>query len=347
MDNPGKVTIIDVARAAGVSIATVSHVLNGTKTVSEDLRQRVHVAVTGLDYRPSHHARSLRRKRSATVGVLLSGMANKPINQLLKGIVDTLTARGNSTLIADSEGSSDREAKEMDRFLHRSVDGCIIEPVGGPAAGLAGLAGRIPCVVVGDQIEGSHVTAVVPDLRTGITEASLWALRRDPRTAFVASHVDTAQRQDAFAGYLDAARQAGINLQPDLICTEPPTPEGGHKAVLRLAQLDPPVTAVIVSHALMTVGAIRMWQDLPGRDRMSLVGIDAGAWYGALHAGVGMVAIPSYEMGATAVELLGSSGMGDQGQVVKVATTFLPSEDRNMGVAANADLPAVGRVSAG
>ncbi len=319
-----RVTIVDVARQAGVSISTVSHVLNGTKAVSPEARRRVEEAIRGLDYRPSHLARSLRRRQSATVGVLLTNMASSPVNLLLKGIVDALAGRGYAALLADSEGSEQREAVEVARFLARQIDGCIFQPVAGAEETCRLLPTPFPCVSLERELAGGVSGAVVADYRQGVSEATAWALRLGYRTAFVTTHVDSPQRSEAFQGYVEALRAHGQSVQADLLCTMPPTPEGGYKAVQRLMHAVPEVSAVIVPDALMTVGALEMRCAGHARaGRLTVVGVDAGGWYPGFGPGGGRIVVPAYEMGASAVQLL-EAPAEDPAPVVRMATRFVP-----------------------
>lgn len=301
-----RVTIVDVARAAGVSIATVSHVLNGTKPVSADARARVETAVSRLDYRPSHLARGLRRRRTATVGLLLSRIATSPIHVLLKGLVDALAQTGDAALLADSEGSEVREAEEIRRFMQRQIDGLIFQPVAAGAQADQLVSAPVPCVAIEREMPpGPMRAAVLTDYASGVADATRWALTHGLRTGFVATHVDSPQRRRAFEAYVEEVVRSGRAVEADLVCTMPPTPEGGYKAIERLRRGHPEVGAAIIVDPLMAAGAIQACEDGEGAMKaLTLIGADAGGWPPSATVRVGRIMIPSYEIGRQAVQLL-------------------------------------------
>ena len=96
-------TIQDVARRAGVSVATVSRVLNGTVRVNPELAQRVHAAIEALQYRPSHAARSLRARRSVIIGLLISDLQNPFFTELVRGVEDVAQRNGYSLILCNSD----------------------------------------------------------------------------------------------------------------------------------------------------------------------------------------------------------------------------------------------------
>ena len=118
-------TMRDVANKAGVSTATVSHVINRTRFVREETRQSVLQAIADLGYRPSSVARSLTTKRTQTVGVLLSSVSNPFFAEVLCGIEDTLMPEGYSIVICNTGETFEREAHHLDVLLRQRVDGII------------------------------------------------------------------------------------------------------------------------------------------------------------------------------------------------------------------------------
>lgn len=338
--NQGRSTIIDVAREAGVSIASVSHVLNGTKAVSPALRAKVEEAIAHLGYRPSHLASSLRRQRSATVGILLANMAGSHVNGMLKGVVDALAEHGFAALLADSEGSTQHQREQITRFLDREVDACIVEPVAGTGQGFTELLEHTRAILIGDRIPGADCPAVVPDLAAGVRAAAAWALRQGRRVAFMAEHLPTPQRQEAFRGFGEAFGP-GVQVPTDLVCTAPPTPEGGYKQIQRLVDLDPPISGVVVAHPLMTLGAVEMWHALGGRRLFALAGMGAEG-YGMASADAGMIAVPAREIGRRAVEVLAGARAGEiPPDVVRLPVRFVPPVGGQGGEANAGDLSAV------
>src|SRR3954451_10518356 len=121
-------TMRDVARAAGTSVATVSHVLNETRFVSAELRTRVEEALATLGYRPDDTARSLRLGRTQTIGLLVPDNSNPFFAELARLIEDDAFKAGYTTILGNSNEQRERELKYVETLLSRRVDGLIIAP---------------------------------------------------------------------------------------------------------------------------------------------------------------------------------------------------------------------------
>lgn len=118
-----RATIVDVARQAEIPMATIPAVLNHTKRASKDGGSRVQQAVGRLNYWPSHLARGRRRKRTATVGLLLAGIATSPVNQLLKGLVDALAEQDDAALLATRKAARYRMARRSGGYCRDRLTG--------------------------------------------------------------------------------------------------------------------------------------------------------------------------------------------------------------------------------
>jgi len=124
------VTIKDVARLAGVSTSTVSHVINKTRFVSEQTRAKVLKAIKDLDYRPDIIARSLRKKKTSTVGLIICDLTNLFFAEVLQGIEGYLGEKKYSTIVANTDYNIDKEKESIEMFYSKRVDGIIIVPGG-------------------------------------------------------------------------------------------------------------------------------------------------------------------------------------------------------------------------
>jgi LacI family transcriptional regulator len=126
-------TIRDVAKAAGASTATVSHVLNGSRFVSPDTKARVESAIRTLNYRPHSVARSLRSSRTGTIGVMVSDIANPFFADLVLGVEDIVhrDAGGYNFILCNTEENREREHMYLDVLQQKRVDGLILAPAGG------------------------------------------------------------------------------------------------------------------------------------------------------------------------------------------------------------------------
>ncbi|GMA23672.1 hypothetical protein GCM10025864_14310 [Luteimicrobium album] len=137
---PRRVGIKDVARAAGVSITTVSHVLSDRRPVSRETRERVLAAIEELGYRPNAAAQSLITRRTNTIGLVIPDITNPFYPALAKGMLDVLDPAGYSLMIFSTDGDPEAEARVIDRMLGHGVDGLAF-------AGYQGYAGQLEKVV--------------------------------------------------------------------------------------------------------------------------------------------------------------------------------------------------------
>ncbi|HUW40871.1 MAG TPA: LacI family DNA-binding transcriptional regulator [Rectinemataceae bacterium] len=141
-------TIRDVAEKAGVSISTVSHVLNGTRRVGESARGRVLDAITELDYRPNQMARGLRGAETATLGLIISDIREEFFSEITKAIESAANERGYAVVLCDSEEDVAKEALYIETLAAKGVDGIIIAPVDSSVPPRQPRGGRLPIVQI-------------------------------------------------------------------------------------------------------------------------------------------------------------------------------------------------------
>src|SRR4051794_30445741 len=168
-------TMNDVARAADVSIATVSHVINGTRFVSPERVERVHAAMSELEYTPDATARSLRVGRTDTIGLIVPDNSNPFFGELARWIEDAGFEAGYTTILANSNERSYRERRYISTLLSKRVDGLIITPTAesGDEAVVGSLARlRIPVVVMDRDVDHPSADVVIYDNGGGSSDAA-------------------------------------------------------------------------------------------------------------------------------------------------------------------------------
>jgi LacI family transcriptional regulator len=300
-------TMADVARLAGVSVATVSHVLNGTRPVRPDTRDQVMAAVRQANYTPNTVARSLATARTTTIGLALSAISNPYFGDLLRAIETTAAAAGYTLLLADPREEPDYELTVVRRLQRRRVDGLVLAPSGEPTAALDYLAEhRLPTVLVDRVIDagldqvGSENTRPVAELVEHFAE------RGHRRIALVAGHRGLATTVERRDGYLLGLRRSGLLIDPELIVDGNSETEAARAAVHRLVRLPRPPTAIIAGNNSMTIGALAALRDaaIPVPTGMALAGFDDFPWAELFQPGLTAIAQPFVEMGRRAVELL-------------------------------------------
>ena len=301
-------TVQDVARRAGVSAATVSYVLNGTRYVSEELRERVLSAVRELGYEPNAAARALRSNRSYTIGLILPDLRNPFFTEAVRGIEAVAQARGYHVILANSDEDPAREAALLRVLGARHVDGLILAPAGEAHPGLERLLqAHFPLVFLDRDVPGLTASAVMLD-NEAAAEAAVRHLidLGHRRVGLIAGRTPISSTLERETGYRRAFSQAGIPVDEHLVVEGGSTIEGGAAAATTLLERPGPPSALFVANNLMTIGALMAIDahglTVPGD--LALVGFDDFPWGDVFRPRLTTVAQPLYELGCAAAELL-------------------------------------------
>jgi LacI family transcriptional regulator len=299
----------DVAALAGVSIKTVSRVVNEEAGVSGDLVERVEAAAQQLDYRPDLTASNLRRGRqAATLGLMLENVANPYSGAVHRAVDDAATERGMAVLATSLDEDPVREREVARAMIQRRVDGLVIVPTGTDQSYLrpemeAGLAtvfvDRPPRFLDADTVVATNRAGA-----QGAVEHLLAVGHR--RIAFLGDLTDIATAADRYQGYADALQAADIPLDERLVRTDLHTRDTAQRAAESLLRLPPDVapTALFASQNLITIGAIHALHLHDLQHLVALVGFDDIELAGMLDPGVTVVVQDPYAIGRAAAELL-------------------------------------------
>ena len=262
-------TLKDIAARSGVAMMTVSRVVNGNGYVSEDTHRRVMEVVSELDYRPNGSARSLKRQRTETVGLVLGDLSNPYSTELANSVREHLAIRGYSLFICISEHSAKEDITAFDSLVDHNVDGIIVATrsnTGGDKR-LESIAGSgLPVVVVGRDFKHNMVDLVSADNLTGGFEATQHLIDLGhKRIAFIGGNYESRGSLKRLQGYLNALKLHGIEVDKRLITggkelsSRVPgysTEKMGYEGMKRLLSLPNPPTAVFARNDFTAVGAI-------------------------------------------------------------------------------------------
>lgn len=302
------VTIQDVAARAGVSSTTVSHVVNKTRPVSTELAARVAQAMAELGYQPNALARSLRRKRTHTLGMIVPDSANPFFAEVGRGIEDTCFASGYSVILCNSNDDPSRELLYIDLLIGKQVDGILLAPTGNQAGLDGALQTRsIPMIVIDRDILGATVDRVHIDHAAGGYLATRHLIDLGHRRI---GHIGgPAQRSpvpDRSAGYRRALQEADLPLDDHLIVDGNFRDAGGYSGAQDLLALPDPPTAIFAGNDLMAIGALAAARkaSVPVPAGLSVVGFDDIHLAGYMDPPLTTVAQPKYELGVIAAQLL-------------------------------------------
>lgn len=322
-------TIADVAAAAGVSKATVSRVLGGHfRHVRPETRQRVEEAIRALEYRPSTVARSLASHRTFTVGMLVSDVANPFYGDVIHGVEDQAIGAGYNVLLANTNYDATRGLAQIRSLVDHRTDGVLIMSSSVSDDWLDELVCSNTAAVVLDwaarRMPG--VSTIEVDFAPGIEDAAALLLSLGHRRiAHVAGPLNLrtcCDRRDAFLKGLAAG-----GIQPDevLIATGTLTIDGGRKAWRLLAEQRRAPTAVFCANDLMALGVLSAGRAdglrVPGD--LSIVGLDDIWLASQFDPSLTTVALPRYEIGMLAVDMLLSLLAGNEPERRAVSTSLI------------------------
>jgi LacI family transcriptional regulator len=303
-------TIQDVARTAGVSTATVSHVMNGSRPVSPETRERVLTAIAALNYRRDAIARSLRRSSTGTLGLIVSDISNPFFGDMVRGLEDAVYGRTDpyNIILCNTDEDDEKERKYLDVLRERRVDAIVMVPAGGNRAYLRELASDgFPIVFADRYLTNVTADSVVVNNR----EASREVVSRltevgHRRIAVMRADLNASAIEDRMAGFGDALRAIDTKLDPAYEICSRSTIEDAHRAALHLLDLPTPPTAVFCTNNFMTLGVIQALatRRLRCPRDLAVVGFDDFPWASAFHPRLTAVSQPSYAIGREAASLL-------------------------------------------
>jgi LacI family transcriptional regulator len=301
--------IREVARHAGVSISTVSRFLN-RKVVSPDAERRIEEAIRELAYLPNRIARSLKMKRTNTIGMVIPDITNPFFPELVKGVESAARASGFNLVLANAGEDPSSEWEHLQTFHGMRCDGVVVIV----APGTPGDPERqrrlstfpLP-IVYADRQPGFDADMVISDNRRGGAEAVRHLLRLGhTRIGVLDTTLEVSTHRERIDGYGQALEEAGIKPDPRYIVRASPTVADGFSGAVRLLELDPAPTALFVTSTRHTIGALSAihGRNLRCPEDLSLVSYDDYEWEDAFRPRLTTVAQPTFLLGQRAAELL-------------------------------------------
>jgi LacI family transcriptional regulator len=310
-----RATVNDVAALAGVSVKTVSRVINGVPTVSETLRAKVLQAIEQLDYQPNLLASSLRSSdgRTGRIALLLENLANPFSATLHRTIEDVARRHGTLVLAGSLDEDPDREHKLVQSFTAHRADGLIIAPASRDHTYLhrERRAGT-PIVFVDRPPHGLTADTVLVGNAEGAGDAVRHLARHGHRRiAYLGDLESVPTARQRFRGYREAMAQLGLPAPPGLIRHDLHGVAPAAAEAHRLLTGPEPPTAIFASQNLVTVGAITALREAGLHHRVALVGFDDFPLADLLEPAVTVVAQDVARIGETAATMLFDRMLGD------------------------------------
>ncbi|EHZ7429405.1 substrate-binding domain-containing protein [Vibrio cholerae] len=302
-------TMKDIARLAGVSTSTVSHVINKSRFVSDEIAERVNNAAQQLNYAPSALARSLKMNRTKTIGMLVTTSTNPFFGEVVKGVERSCYHQGYNLILCNTEGDNQRMKASINTLLQKRVDGLLLmcSTLEGERLDVFDRYPDIPIVVMdwgpilfaSDKIQDNS-------LQGGYMAAKHLIECGHKEIGCITGPLIRHQAQMRYEGYKRALAEAGIAINPDWIVESDFECEGGYQAFEKLYQRGKLPSALFVSNDMMAMGVIQAasQRGLRVPDDLSLIGYDDVHIAKFMTPALTTIHQPKYRLGKAAVDTL-------------------------------------------
>lgn len=303
-------TMKDIAKLAGVSTSTVSHVINKTRFVSEEISERVNNAAKELNYyAPSALARSLKVNRTKTIGMLVTTSTNPFFGEVVKGVERSCYHKGYSLILCNTEGDNERMRQSINTLLQKRVDGLILmcSSLEGERIDVFERYPDIPVVVMdwgpmlftSDKIQDNS-------LRGGYLAAKYLIDCGHTEIGCITGPLIKHQAQMRYEGYKRAMNEAGLEFNANWIIESDFECEGGYQAFMKMAQRGTLPSSIFVSNDMMAMGVINAANELNIKvpEQISIIGYDDIHIAKFMSPSLTTIHQPKYRLGQAAVETL-------------------------------------------
>lgn len=273
-------TIKDVAKEAGVSIATTSRVINNAPHTSEKAIVAVKKAMETLGYRPNSNARALVSKTSNTIGVLVNDVSAPFFGSMVKAIDTVANEQGKQVLIGNGYHDATKEKNAIDLLINSRCESLVVHSKGLSNEVLIKLADEVPgMVLINRFIPEIASRCIALDNYKGSYLATEHLIRQGHQhIGYICSSHDIDDAYDRKTGYLQALEDNGITVKEEYIEYGEPDEEGGEQAVINLIAKNTPITAIATYNDYMAAGCMALLQENGIRipEDMSVIGFDDG-----------------------------------------------------------------------
>lgn len=302
-------TIADVAKKAGVSVATVSRVLNQDEKVRPETKERVLQAIQDLNYIPNMSARNLRRRESRVILVLARNFTHPFYAKVLAGISDTARRAGYSVLMCDNGDDPLRAEQQLQMLKHRKADGAVLLNCTVDDTWLRSYAGKYPIVQCCEHVPGIDTAKVSLDHFTMAYDATRYLISLGHRRIAIMSadnrYTSTLRRCE---GYVRAMTEAGLPVTEDLyaLAEGDYSFQSGRACASKLLSLKVPPTAIFCISDVLALSTLLVASEMGIRvpEELSVVGCDDVDYTTMWHPFLTTVRLPCYEMGCRSAQLL-------------------------------------------
>lgn len=303
-----RVTISDVAKAAGVSKQTVSRAINDKGEINPETKSRILEIVKQLDYHPSRIAQGLNTQRTYAVGVVVGDIANPFFPDIIRGIQDHATANDYNVFLCNSDDNPDTEMRMLKMLAAQEVDGIIVYSGQSHPEDLRNFADSYrPIILINRHLEHPHISLIQVDTYRGAQLVADYFIRRQ-RTAIglLMPIIDSRGRLNRIKGFKDQLQAYGQILPDEKIFIARPNLEGGYQTTHQLLDKYPDTNAIFAYNDLMALGSIRACRErnLHIPQDIAVMGFDDIKFAAMASPSLTTIRIDKYQVGQAAMRRL-------------------------------------------
>ncbi len=300
-------TMKEVAEEAGVSVTTVSHVINNTRYVSPELTQKVNQAIEKLDYHPNPLGRGLRKGESNTIALLVSDIANPFFPKVARGVEDCARENEYNLILCNTDEDPSEEKLYLSLLKAKQMDGFIVAPTVNGIEYLNTLVEEVPLVLIDRKIDEVETDQIFSDNFGGAYQAVKHLIDLGHENIGIILEITEIRSfADRLAGYKKALRENELKIKEGYIKQSGLELEGAYQVTKALLEDRPEITAIFSTNNLVTRGVLHCFKDMGVKcpDDVALVGFDDPDWAASFNPSITSVAQKPYEMGYKATEML-------------------------------------------
>lgn len=302
-------TMKDIAREANVSVATVSHVINQTKHISEPTRKKVLEIIEQYNYVPNSAAKNLRQQSTKTAGLVVSSFPDSFVTEMIFAIEQRAKETGYNLLLVNTNEDRAYEEKTINLLHSKRVDGIILSPTSNDIGYLQKYTNESFPIVMVNRYESTieNIPRVTGDnFQLGYDATSHLLRHGHKKIGFIYSYPDVSTTNDRIRGYQEALTQFKIPIREDYIVQGYAKVDGAANAVEKLLTIDDEITALFVQNDLMTIGAIKKIKELNLTipDDIAIIGFGDFSSSEIIDPPVTNIVLPPDMIGRTAFDVL-------------------------------------------
>jgi LacI family transcriptional regulator len=298
-------TIKDIAKQADVAASTVSYVLNNTKNVKPETKERILKVIKELHYQPSAVARSLKTKKSLTIGIMIPDISNMFFTEIVRGIEDIANEYEYNVILCNTDEDEKKEKRYLDNLYNKHIDGLIFVGTGKNQQILKDKQ-HIPVVAVDRKI-GYNFGSVMVDNVKGAYIATNYLLEKNGADVILLTGpLSLSTYFERMTGYIEALREKGLEYNENIVRECPVGHEGGYTALEDLLEKNVGLRSIFASNDLIALGAMKALIKRGVRipEEVSIVGYDDIPTASIITPALTTIQQPKYNMGRKAAELL-------------------------------------------